>query len=102
MKRLGAPVTWTFVVLHALALVLGLFGLLIAIPHPQLFANNPQALAFYSEALNNTGGTGMILGTIAMAHSLYVSLIDRQHTKQISRQWILGRPEWKAARLFLD
>jgi putative membrane protein len=66
MTRLAGPVTWLFVVLHALALVLGLFGLLIAIPHPQLFANNPQALAFYSEALNNTGGTGMILGTLAM------------------------------------
>jgi hypothetical protein len=37
-----------------------------------------------------------------MGNSLYVSLIDRQRTKQISRQWILGRPEWKAARLFLD
>ncbi len=43
-----------------------------------------------------------IFGTIAMTHSLYVSLIDRQRTEQISRQWILGRPDWKAARLFLD
>ncbi len=43
-----------------------------------------------------------ILGTIAMSHSLYVSLIDRQHTEEISRQWILGRQDWKAARLFLD
>ncbi len=43
-----------------------------------------------------------IFGTIAMGNSLYVSLIDRQRTEQISRQWILGRPEWKAARLFLD
>lgn len=66
MNRAGAAVTWTFVALHALALTLGLFGLLVAIPHPQLFAGNASALAFYSEALNTTGGTGMLLGTLAM------------------------------------
>jgi putative membrane protein len=66
MNRIGGGVTWTFVVLHALALTLGLFGLLVAIPHPQLFAGNAPAIAFYSEALNNTGGTGMLLGTLAM------------------------------------
>jgi hypothetical protein len=30
------------------------------------------------------------------------SLIDRERTATISREWILGRQEWKAAGLFLD
>ena len=72
MKRAGGVIAWNLVVLHGLALVLGLFGLLVAIPHPELFAGNAQALTFYTEALNNTGGTGMILGT----------LIDEDHDFQ--------------------
>ncbi len=66
MKRAGAIVSWTFVGLHALALGLGLFGLLVAIPHPELFAGNAPAVTFYTQALNNTGGLGMLLGTLAM------------------------------------
>ena len=34
MNRAGTIVTWTFLALHGLALLLGLFGLLIAMPHP--------------------------------------------------------------------
>ena len=64
--RFATTVTWSFVTLHALALALGLFGILIAIPHPQLFAGDPAAMAFFANALNDTGGTGMILGTCAM------------------------------------
>lgn len=66
MSRAGAIVTWTLVVLHALALCLGLFGLLVAIPHPQLFAGNVPAMAFFVSAMNDTGGTGIFLGTAAM------------------------------------
>jgi len=66
MKRAGGIVAWIFVGVHALAMLLGLFGLLIAIPHPQLFAGNAAALAFFPQALNNTGGTGMLLGALAM------------------------------------
>jgi uncharacterized membrane protein len=66
MRNSGAILTWTLVVLHALALGLGLFGLLVALPHPQLFAGNAPAMAFYVSALNNTGGTGIFLGTAAM------------------------------------
>ena len=66
MKRAGGVISWTFVVLHALALGLGLFGLLVAIPHPELFAGNAPAVTFYTQALNNTGGLGMLLGTLAM------------------------------------
>ncbi|GAC1414677.1 MAG: carotenoid biosynthesis protein [Candidatus Velthaea sp.] len=59
-------IAWGFVVLHGLALTLGLFGILVAIPHPELWAGNPGDMAFFAFALNKTGGTGMILGAIAM------------------------------------
>ena len=64
--RIAGITAWTFVVLHGLALALGIFGLLFAIPHPQIFAGNAAALAFFPQAMNNTGGTGMILGSVAM------------------------------------
>ncbi|BDE06809.1 hypothetical protein WPS_20850 [Vulcanimicrobium alpinum] len=57
---------WSFTVLHGLALCLGLFGLLVAIPHPELWAGQPAAMAFFAFALGKTGGTGMVLGAIAM------------------------------------
>jgi len=66
VKRVWTASAWAFVGLHVLALTLGLFGLLVAIPHPQIFAGDPAAMAFYARAINNTGGTGMILGAIAM------------------------------------
>jgi putative membrane protein len=66
VNRTGAIITWTFVALHALALGLGLFGLLIAMPHPELFACNAQATAFYAQAMTGTGGTAMFLGALSM------------------------------------
>ena len=59
-------IAWIFVVLHALALGLGVFGLLVALPHPQLFAGNAPAMAFYASAMNGTGGTAIFLGAAAM------------------------------------
>jgi putative membrane protein len=66
VTRAGGRITWSLVVLHAIAMVFGLFGLLVAIPHPQLFAGNAAATAFYASAMNNTGGTGIFLGAAAM------------------------------------
>jgi uncharacterized membrane protein len=66
VKRFGDIVAWTFVVLHVFALLLGLFGLLIAMPHPELFAGNAAATAFYGKAMTGTGGTAMFLGALAM------------------------------------
>ncbi len=59
-------IAWAFVGLHALALLLGLFGLLVAIPHPELWAGHPDDMAFFAFAINKTGGTGMVLGAVAM------------------------------------
>jgi uncharacterized membrane protein len=64
--RIGGIVAWMFVALHALALLLGLFGLLVALPHPELFAGNASATAFSISAMNNTGGSAMFLGALAM------------------------------------
>jgi uncharacterized membrane protein len=59
-------IAWGLVGLHALALLLGLFGLLVAIPHPEIWAGHPADLAFFAFALNKTGGSGMVLGALAM------------------------------------
>ena len=59
-------IAWGLVGLHALALLLGLFGLLVAIPHPEPWTRHPADLAFFTFALNKTGGLGMILGALAM------------------------------------
>jgi uncharacterized membrane protein len=57
---------WAFTVLHVFALVVGLFGILIAIPHPELWAGKPSAAAFFAFAIDKTGGTAMFFGAIAM------------------------------------
>ena len=62
MKR----VAWTFTALHAFALAVGLFGILVAIPHPQLWAGDANGAAVYAFAVGRTGGTAMFLGGIAM------------------------------------
>jgi uncharacterized membrane protein len=62
MKR----AVWALTALHVLALVFGLFGILIAIPHPELWAHQAGAAAFDAFALDKAGGAGMITGAIAM------------------------------------
>ena len=57
---------WAFAALHAFALVVGLFGILVAIPHPELWAGKPSAAAFFAFAIDKTGGTAMFLGALAM------------------------------------
>jgi putative membrane protein len=57
---------WVLVGIHALALTLGLYGILVAIPHPETWASAPGAAQFYAFAINKTGGTGMFLGALAM------------------------------------
>jgi putative membrane protein len=52
--------------LHVLALGLGLFGILIAIPHPELWAGHPGDMAFFTWAMSRGGSFGMISGALAM------------------------------------
>jgi putative membrane protein len=55
-----------FFALHVLALGLGLFGLLSAVPNPAQFIGNPPALAVYGWALQNTGTVDILTGAAAM------------------------------------
>jgi putative membrane protein len=59
-------IAWTLATLHGLALAGGLFGILVAIPHPELWAASPQGRAFYAFAIDKTGGLAMVLGALAM------------------------------------
>jgi putative membrane protein len=55
-----------FLAAHALALGLGMFGLVSAVPNTAQFAGNPYALAFYAWAIVNTGTVDIWTGTLAM------------------------------------
>jgi carotene biosynthesis associated membrane protein len=57
---------WALAALHVVALVVGLFGILVAIPHPELWAGQRFAAVVYAFALNRTGGAAMVLGALAM------------------------------------
>jgi putative membrane protein len=55
-----------FLALHVLALALGMFGLVSAVPNSAQFAGNPYAMAFYGWAIVNTGTVDIWTGTLAM------------------------------------
>ncbi len=55
-----------FLTLHVLALCLGMFGLVSAVPNSGQFAGNPYAMAFYNWAIVNTGTVDIWTGTLAM------------------------------------
>lgn len=57
---------WTFTAAHAVMMLVGLFGILIAIPHSERFAGNGAAAAVYVFALTKTGGVSIFAGAIAM------------------------------------
>jgi uncharacterized membrane protein len=62
----GARVAWSLTIVHVLALVMGLFGILVAIPHPELWAGNANGAAVYAFAIDKTGGAAMFAGALAM------------------------------------
>lgn len=69
---------WALTGLHAFALVVGLFGILIAIPHPELWAGKANAAAFFAFAIDKTGGAAMVLGAFAMlAFGMYALGVRR-------------------------
>ena len=57
---------FVFLTAHVLALCLGMFGLLSAVPNVAQFNNNPYALAFYSWAIQNTGTVDILTGALTM------------------------------------
>ena len=62
MKFAAYALLW----LHVAALGGGLFGLLIAIPHPELWSHDPRAAAFFSWALARGGAAGIVTGALTM------------------------------------
>ncbi|HET8846291.1 MAG TPA: carotenoid biosynthesis protein [Ktedonobacteraceae bacterium] len=47
---------------HLLALTFGLAGLLIALPHPELWANNPVGVAIFNVGIQYTGSLHILFG----------------------------------------
>ncbi|HZR42745.1 MAG TPA: hypothetical protein VFB12_21675, partial [Ktedonobacteraceae bacterium] len=51
---------------HLLALAFGLGGLLIALPHPQLWSSNPSAVAVFNFGIHYAGSLHIIFGAATM------------------------------------
>lgn len=51
---------------HLLALTFGLAGILIALPHPELWAGHPALVQVYTFGMEHGGATHIILGTLAI------------------------------------
>ena len=56
----------TFLVAHAVALVFGLAGMLIALPHPELWAASPLGQQAFTFGMAYAGPLHMVLGAAAM------------------------------------
>lgn len=52
--------------LHVLALAFGLGGLLIALPHPELWANSPFAVNVYTFGMSHGGSVHILFGAATM------------------------------------
>jgi uncharacterized membrane protein len=52
--------------LHLLALIFGLAGLLIALPHPELWASSPMAVTVYTFGMQHGGATHILFGAAAL------------------------------------
>ena len=52
--------------LHLVALAFGLAGILIALPHPELWAGHPALVNVYTFGMEHGGATHIIFGTLAM------------------------------------
>lgn len=64
-KRFRIPLA--LVVAHLVALVFGLVGLLIMLPHPELWSSDPRAAEVFNWSMEHAGATHIIFGALAMA-----------------------------------
>jgi putative membrane protein len=53
-------------VAHLGALIFGLVGILIMLPHPELWRDDPRAVKVFTWSMDNAGATHIILGAAAM------------------------------------
>jgi len=63
---------------HLAALVFGLAGLLIALPHPEWWAGDPTALRVFEFGMTYAGATHILFGAAAMAVFAWVTLGPRR------------------------
>ena len=52
---------------HIAALVFGLVGLLIMLPHPDLWASDPNAVRVFDWSMEHAGATHILFGALAVA-----------------------------------
>lgn len=57
---------WTFAVVHVLGLALAAFGILVAVPHPSVWANGAGSAAFFAYALTHTGAISLVFAALAL------------------------------------
>lgn len=53
-------------VAHLGALIFGLVGILIMLPHPELWQDDPNAVRIFTWSMDNAGATHIVLGAAAM------------------------------------
>jgi putative membrane protein len=53
-------------VAHLGALIFGLVGILIMLPHPELWQDDPRAVRVFTWSMDNAGATHIVLGAAAM------------------------------------
>ncbi len=63
MRRLAMGL----LVAHGLALVFGLIGLLVMLPHPHMWASDPRAVRVFDFSMRHAGAIQILLGAAAMA-----------------------------------
>lgn len=68
MKRFDREtLPWIALVAHLAALIFGLIGLLIMLPNPDLWANDPNAVRVFEWSMEHAGATHIVFGAVAMA-----------------------------------
>jgi putative membrane protein len=58
---------WGLLAAHLAALVFGLIGLLIMLPNPDLWANDPHAVRVFDWSMTHAGATHIVFGALTMA-----------------------------------
>lgn len=67
MKRLRQiSLAWWVLAAHLGALVFGLVGLLIMLPHPELWSSDPNAVRVFDWSMEHAGASHIVLGALTM------------------------------------
>jgi putative membrane protein len=63
---LTRALAWTFAAVHVLGLALATFGILVAVPHPSVWASGTGSAAFFAYALTHTGAVSLVFAALAI------------------------------------